>query len=157
VYVVFPPQTTDPNYSHFMSTVMPQKAIEGVTVGSAWKAVETGTPGPGTCSPVGTDTCQVDALGWTHTYDWSTIDSANSGWFAAQSGSKKVNFIIEGIGDASANCLLINTCVNAVTPYYVTTANWAQHAGAGPLDLINANKDGCSNYLGLIATSMTRD
>lgn len=157
VYAVFPPATTDPNYSHFMSTVITQKAIEGVTTANAWIQAETGTPGPGTCSPTGTDTCQVDSFGWTHTYDWSTIDSANSGWFAAQSGSKKVNFILMGIGGAVSNCLLINTCVNSVTPYYVTTASWAQHTQAGNEDVINANKDGCTNYLGLIATSMTRN
>jgi len=156
VYVVFPPSTTDPNYSHFMNTVMPQKSIEGVTVGSAWLSAETGTPGPGTCSPTGTDTCQLDAFGWTHTYDWSTIDSSNSGWFSAQSGSKKVNIIVEGIGDAASNCLLDNTCINPVTPYYVTTSSWAAHTQSGNEDLLNANKDGCTNYLGLIATSMTR-
>ena len=156
VFVVFPPGTSDPNYTHFMNTVMPEAAIEGVTVGSAWISAETGTPGPGTCSPVGTDTCQLDASGWTHTYDWSTIDSANSGWFSAQSGSKKVNIIVEGIGDAGSNCLLDNTCINPVTPYYVTTSSWASHTGSGNQDLLNANKDGCTNYLGLIATSMTR-
>ena len=78
VFVVFPPSTSDPNYSHFMNTVMPQKAIEGVTVGSAWMSAETGTPGPGTCSPVGTDTCQLDAFGWTHTYDWSAVEDRKS-------------------------------------------------------------------------------
>ncbi len=156
VYVVFPPGTSDPNHSHFMNTVMNQAAIEGVTVGNPWIQAEVGTPGPGTCSPVGTDTCQLDSSGWTHTYDWSTIDSENAGWFSAQAGSKKVNMILDGIGDAAANCLLVDTCINGVTPYYVTSASWATHIGAGSQDLVNANKDGCTNFLGLIATSMTR-
>ena len=57
VYVVFPP-ATDPNKTHFMNTVMNQKAVDGVTVATSWIAAETGTPGPGTCGPVGTDVCQ---------------------------------------------------------------------------------------------------
>jgi hypothetical protein len=157
VYVVFPPAASDPNFSHFMNTVITQKAIEGVTVGTSWAEAETGTPGPASCSPVGTDTCQQDAFGWTHTYDWSKVDSNNAPWFAAQSGSKKVNVILDGIGGAAPNCLLINTCVNPITPYYVTTSSWAAHTGAGTEDLINANKDGCTDYLGLIASSMTRN
>ncbi len=157
VYVVFPPAVNDPNHSHFMNTVMNQPAVEGVTVGSAWITAETGTPGPGTCSPVGTDTCQIDSFGWTHTYNWSTVDNDNSPWFAAQSGAKKVNIIVEGIGDAGANCLLIDTCINAVTPHYVTTPSWATHTASGNEDVVNANKDGCTNYLGLIASAMTRN
>ena len=156
VFVVFPPSTSDPNYSHFMNTVMPQKAIEGVTVGSAWMSAETGTPGPGTCSPVGTDTCQsMPSAGRTPTTGRRST-APTPGWFSAQSGSKKVYIIVEGIGDASSNCLLDNTCINPVTPYYVTTSSWAAHTQSGNEDLINANKDGCTNYLGLIATSMTR-
>ena len=46
VYVVFPP-ASGVNYTHFMSTVMTQPKIEGVTVPVAWNAVETGTPGIG--------------------------------------------------------------------------------------------------------------
>ena len=157
VYVVFPPSTSDPNHSHFMGTVMNQPAIEGVTVATPWNEVETSTPGAGTCSPVGTDTCQLDAWGWTHSYDWSNIDAQNAVWFGAQSGSKKMNVILMGIGGAPPNCLLINTCVNGVTPQYVTTTSWAAHTASGNVDLINASKDGCSNYLGLIATSMTRN
>jgi len=156
VYVVFPPQN-DPNKTHFMNTVINQSAIEGVTVGTHWIDAETGTPGPGTCSPVGTDTCQQDGFGWTHTYDWSAIDSDNAPWFAAQSGTKKVNVILQGIGGAGALCLITNSCVNRLTPYYVTTSSWAAHTASSTEDLINANKDGCTNYLGLIATSMTRD
>jgi hypothetical protein len=157
VYVVFPPPASDANHSHFMNTVMNQAAIEGVTVATSWIDAETGTPGLGTCSPVGTDTCQLDSFGWTHTYDWSKIDANNSTWFTAQSGSKKMNVILVGIGGAAPNCLLINTCINPLTPRYVTTSSWAAHTASSPEDLINANKDGCSNYLGLIAASMTRD
>ena len=97
VYVVSPPSSSDSNYSHFVNTVLNQPAIEGVTVKTSWIDAETGTPGAGTCSPVGTDTCQLDSFGWTHTYDWSNIDSENAGWFAAQSGSKKMNVILTGI------------------------------------------------------------
>jgi hypothetical protein len=156
VYVVFPPAANDPNYSHFMNTVMNQPAIEGVTVATPWRQAETSSPGLGTCTPVGTDTCQLDAYGWTHSYDWSSIDSANSGWFKAQSGSKKMNLVLVGIGGVSTNCLLDNSCFNSLTPKYVSTSNWAAHTASSNIDLINANKDGCSNYLGAIASSMTR-
>jgi hypothetical protein len=154
VYVVSPPAAGDPNNSHFMSTVMNQAAIEGVTVGTSWIDVETGTPGPGICGPVGTDICQQDAFGWTHAYNWSTVDSGNAQWFAAP-GAKKVNIILDGIGGAASNCLLDNTCVNAITPYYVTTSAWATQTMSNTQDVINANMIGCTNYVGLIATSMT--
>jgi hypothetical protein len=158
VYVVFPPATGENNL-HFMSTVMTQPAIEGVTVPNNWKDAETGTPGPGTCTPTSTngDTCQQDAFGWTHTYDWTTIDNGNGQWFAAQSGTKKVNILLYGISEASSLCLITNTCINSITPYYVTTSSWAAHTAAGNQDFINGNKDNCSNYVGLISTSMTRD
>src|SRR5258708_2250669 len=135
VYVVFPPQT-DPNKTHFMTTVMNQAAIEGVTVATAWKDVETGTPGPGTCGPVGTDTCQDAGAGWTHTYDWSTIDAANDVWFTAESGTKKVNIILDGIGGASPLCAITNSCINPITPYYITTLSWAEHTASGLQDII---------------------
>src|SRR5690349_4190314 len=54
VYAIFPPQSGI-NNTHFMNTVMNQPAIEGVTVHNVWSAVEKATPGPATCSPVGTD------------------------------------------------------------------------------------------------------
>jgi hypothetical protein len=141
-----------------MNTVMNQPAIEGVTVPTPWSQVESSTPGLATCSPSGSDTCQLDAFGWTHTYDWSSIDNANAnaGWFAAQSGSKKMNVILDGISGAGPNCLLNNSCFNTRTPKYVSTSSWAAHTASSNVDLINANKDGCSNYLGAIASSMTR-
>ena len=154
VYVVFPPPTSDPNHSHFMNTVINQPAIEGVTVATPWNQVETGTPGAGTCSPVGTDTCQLDSFGWTHTYDWSSVDAGNSVWFGTK---KKMNVILVGIGGAAPNCLLINTCINGLTPNYVMTSSWAAHTASSTEDFINGNKDGCSNYVGLIAASMSRD
>jgi hypothetical protein len=156
VYVVFPP-ASGINNAHFMSTVMNQAAIEGVTVPSMWSAAETGTPGQGTpCSPVGTDVCQQDSFGWTHTYDWSSVDAANAQWFSVP-GAKKVNMVLYGIGGSSSQCLLTNSCVNAITPYYVTTPSWVAHTAASTQDFINANKDGCTDYLGYIPTSMTRD
>jgi hypothetical protein len=159
VYVVFPP-ASGVNNTHFMSTVMPKAAINGVTVATSWLDAETGTPGQGTCSPVGTDTCQLDAAGLTHTYDWSTIDAGNLQWFQTQSGTKKVNIILDGIGGAAPNCALTNSCINPITPYYVTSPAWvAQMAslGATTQDFINGNKDGCTNDVGLDATAMSRD
>jgi len=156
VYVVFP-SANDPNKTHFMSTVMTQNAIEGVTVATAWKDAETATPGPGTCGPVGTETCQQDAFGWTHSYDWSTIDAANDVWFTAESGTKKVNIILDGIGGASPLCAITNSCINPITPYYITTSSWAAHTASGLQDIINGEKDGCTNDVGLDTTSMTRD
>src|SRR5262249_16771027 len=145
------------NNAHFMSTVMTQPAIEGVTVSTAWNDVESGTPGPATCQPVGTDLCQQDAFGWTHTYDWSKVDGDNAPWFAAEGGMKKVNIILEGIGGGSPVCAFTNTCINPITPYYITTPSWAAHTASGPQDVINGNKDGCTNDVGLDTTSMTRD
>ena len=140
-----------------MKTVMNQAAIEGVTVATAWIDAETTTPGPGTCGPVGTQFCQQDAFGWTHSYDWSKIDAANDVWFRAESGTKKVNIILDGIGGASPLCAITNSCINPITPYYITTSDWSTHTMSGPQDIINGNKDGCTNDVGLDTTSMTRD
>lgn len=156
VYVVSPP-ATDPNNTHFMNTVMPQKAIEGVTVAVRWNDAETATPGPGICQPAGTEFCQEDAFGWRHAYDWSTVDGNNAQWFAAQSGTKKVNILLDGIGQGSPICALTNSCINPITPYYVTTSSWAAHTGSGNQDVINGDKDGCTNDVGLNTTSMTRN
>jgi hypothetical protein len=156
VYVVFPPPT-GVNNAHFMSSVINQTAIEGVTVPVQWATVETGTPGPGTCSPVGSDTCQQDAFGWTHAYDWTAVDAGNAQWFAAQSGTKKVNMILFGMTGASTICAITNTCFNRGTPYYVTTSSWAAHTASTVQDVLNGNKDGCSSYVGSLSTSMSRD
>jgi hypothetical protein len=155
VYVVFPPDS-GVNFQHFMATVMNQKAIEGVTVPVAWINVETGTPGMSTCNNPGTDTCQLDTAGLTHTYDWSAVDTANAQWFAVP-GPKKVNIILNGIGGASPQCAINNTCINPLTPYYVTTSSWAAQTLSGLQDVINGVKDGCTNNVGLNTTSMTRD
>jgi hypothetical protein len=159
VYVVAPP-ASGVNNQHLMASVMNQAAIEGVTVDTSWLNAETGTPGPGTCTPSSSnaDTCQMDASGWTHTYDWTAIDNANAQWFAVP-GNKKVNLILDGIGSGGdlTVCLFFNNCVNPITPYYVTTSSWVAHTGATTQDVINGDKDACTNDVGLIATSMTRD
>jgi len=155
VYVAFPPKTGT-NNTHFMNTVMTQPAIEGVTEPNIWSSIEKGTPGPATCSPVGTDVCQMDPSGWTHTYDWTGTDAENLQWFQAQGGTKKVNILIDGINSVASTCLITNDCINVSTPYYVTSPGWVGHIGAAEQDLINGNKDGCSKWVGLIVTSMTR-
>jgi hypothetical protein len=158
VYVVFPPNSGI-NNQHLMATVMNQAAIEGVTTQTLWRDAETGTPGLATCSPVGTDTCQMDSSGWAHTYDWTTIDSDNAQWFSVP-GTKKVNIIVVGINGPGTLpvCLYNNNCINQDTPYYVTSSSsWLGHfTPAVTQDVINANKDGCTNDVGLIATSMVR-
>ena len=156
VYVVFPP-ATGVNNAHFMSSVMNQTAIEGVTVPVQWATVEGATPGPGTCSPVGSDTCQQDAFGWTHTYDWTVVDASNAQWFSTQSGTKKVNIILFGMTGASTICAATNSCFNRDTPYYVTGSSWAAHTASTVQDVLNGNKDGCSSYSGDLSTSTSRD
>lgn len=156
VYVAFPPPDGDNNV-HFVNTVLSQPAIEGVVVPVEWATIETEGPGPGTCSPVGTDVCQQDSFGWTHVYDWSAADALNAQWFAGQSGTKKVNIILFGMTGASTICSTSNSCFNRDTPYYVTTSSWAAHTASSMQDVLNGNKDGCSNYVGATTTSMTRD
>jgi hypothetical protein len=156
VYVAFPPPGGD-NNSHFMQAVLSQPAIEGVVVPVQWATIETGTPGPGTCSPAGTDVCQQDAFGWTHTYDWTASDALNAQWFAAQSGTKKVNLILFGMTGASSICSTSNSCFNRDTPYYVTTSGWAAHTASPIQDVLNGNKDACSGYVGAATKSMSRD
>lgn len=156
IYVAFPPPSGD-NNTHFMNAVLSQPAIEGVVVPVQWAMIETGTPGPGTCSPVGTEVCQQDSFGWTHIYDWTTADALNAQWFTAQGGTKKVNIILFGMTGASTICSTSNSCFNRDTPYYVTTASWAAHTASSTQDVLNGNKDGCSNYTGAATSSMTRD
>ncbi len=156
VFAVFPP-VSGSNNTHFMDHVINQPSIDGVTVISNWTKAETGTPGPNTCSPVGTDTCQMDAYGWTHKYNWSSIDSTNAQFFAAAGGTKKVNILLFGISGPGPNCMLNNSCINASTPYYVTTPSWTSHVAATGQDVINANKDNCPNWYGLFPTKMSRD
>jgi hypothetical protein len=153
VYVVFPP-ASGVNNTHFMSTVMNQAAINGVTVAVSWTDVETSTPSGVACTPLATDTCQKDTAGLYHTYDWSTVDSGNVQWFNT---GKKVNVIVDGIGGASPNCAINNSCVNPITPYYVTSPSWVAETGSTAQDIINGNKDGCTNDVGLDATAMSRN
>ena len=103
-YVAFPPKSGT-NNTHFMATVMTQPAIEGVTEPNVWSSIETGTPGVATCSPVGTDVCQMDASGWTHAYDWTVTDGENAQWFQAQGGKKKVNILLDGINSVGFDLL----------------------------------------------------
>ncbi len=156
VYVVFPP-ASGVNNTHFMNTVMNQAHIDGVTVATSWIDVETATPGGTACSPVGTDHCQKDTAGLYHTYDWSTVDAGNLQWFNAP-GAKKVNIILDGIGGASPNCALNNSCINPLTPYYVTSPSWVAETGATTQDVLNGVKDnGCdNNEVGLNTSGMTR-
>jgi Big-like domain-containing protein len=156
VYVAFPPPD-GVNNTHFMSSVMTQPSIEGVVVPVQWATIETGTPGPGTCSPVATDICQQDSFGWTHTYDWTASDALNAQWFAAQSATKKVNIILFGMTGASTICATSNSCFNRDTPYYVTTSSWAAHTASNMQDVLNGSKDGCSTYVGAATSSMRRD
>jgi hypothetical protein len=156
VYVAFPPPAGI-NNAHFMDAVLSQNAIEGVAVPVQWATIETSAPGAGTCSPVGTDTCQQDAFGWTHTYDWTAADAVDAQWFTAQSGTKKVNIILFGMTGASSVCSVSNSCFNRDTPYYVTTSGWAAHTAANIPDVLNTNKDACSGYAGAATASMSRD
>ncbi len=155
-YVAFPPPDGI-NNPHFMDAVMSQNAIEGVAVPVQWATVETSAPGAGTCSPVGTDTCQQDSFGWTHTYDWTAADAIDAQWFTAQSGTKKVNIILFGMTGASSVCSKSNSCFNRDTPYYVTTSGWAAHTAANIPDVLNTNKDACGGYAGAATASMSRD
>jgi hypothetical protein len=156
VFAVFPPISGN-NNTHFMSTVINQLSIDGVTTLSSWGKAETTTPGPNTCSPTGTAICQLDAYGWTHQYDWSSIDGDQAQFFTAQGGTKKVNILLFGIGGPGPNCLLNNTCANSITPSYVFGSSWISHVGATSLDVINNNKDTCPYWYGLYPTSMSRD
>ena len=137
IYVVFPPQS-DPfhasNNTNFKTYVMPQNAIEGVTIPVMWNLVEAGAlPSTTPCANIGTDTCQQDpiATGYYHTYSWGVVDGPNgftpctdtttgssSQWFCDfPSGSgnfKKVNFALQGQGTGAQ-----------ATPTYVTSAPWA--------------------------------
>ena len=156
VYVAFPPPAGI-NNAHFMDAVLSQSAIEGVAVPVQWATIETSPPGAGTCSPVGTDSCQQDAFGWTHTYDWTAADAIDSQWFTAQFGTKKVNIILFGMTGASSVCSMSNSCFNRDTPYYVTTSGWAAHTAANIPDVLNTNKDACGGYAGAATASMIRD
>jgi hypothetical protein len=156
IYVVFPP-ASGVNNTHLMNTVINQPAIDGVSVQVTWSAIEVSRPGPNSCSPVGTDTCQQDSLGWTHSYNWISTDAANAQWFAAQGGTKKVNILLFGMTPPSSACLQSNSCTNTGTPYYATTPSWIGHTGATVQNVVNAVKDGCTNWYGKTAKSMSRN
>jgi hypothetical protein len=160
IYVVFPPQTSGNNNTNFISNVMKQSAIDGVTLQVPWNAVEqTSSPNQTDCRVLAPpmsnpDRCQADSTagGWFHTYDWSAIDgtsgtpcsdtTANSSaqWFCDfpnGSGSfKQVNFELFGIS---------NGPTNVITPSYVTTPSWVSATGASAQDVVNTiNASGCA-------------
>jgi hypothetical protein len=157
MYVVFPPQSNPfhaSNNTNFKTNVMPQNAIEGVTIPVMWNLVEAGgLPSTTPCPNGGTDLCQQDpmATSYYHTYSWGIVDGPNgfsspcmdtttgssSQWFCDfPSGSghfKTVNFAINGQGTGAQ-----------ATPTYVTSAPWAAAiaavSGSGYLyqDVVNS-------------------
>ncbi len=125
IYVVFPPTNTD--NSSFVMNVMPQSAIDGVTVQLSWANIEMSEPDTTPCSPAPSDTCQPDpVVPMYHHYVWNPLtdgglyDSRNFPgiwtWFDQYSGvPKKVNLLLNG--EAAGN-------PNAATPHYVTESSW---------------------------------
>ena len=127
MYVVSPPSTSDSNYSHFVNTVMNQPAIEGVTVGRSVDAGRGWYAGTGDVQPGGNGYVPARFIGMDAHLRLVDDRQRECGWFSAQSGSKKVNVILDGIEDAAANCLLVDYLHQRATPYYVTSASWATH------------------------------
>jgi hypothetical protein len=170
IYVFNPPQSNTPpaaNYTNFVSNVMTQNAIDGVTIPVQWNWVEadalpTSTP----CSPVGTDVCQQDPVAATyyHTYSWATVDGPNgntlcsdpttgssSQWFCdfpnGSGNYKKVNFELYGLGSGSP-----------FTPAYVTSTSWISATSPTYLHLDavnNVNAGSCAGYSGAAVPSGT--
>ena len=156
IYVVFPPQGGS-NNTNFVTSVMTQSAIDGVTLAVPWNAVElTTSPSTTPCAAVGTDTCQLDPLTSPpnyHTYGWSTVDGTGCGdtntnstsqWFCNfPNGSgpyKHVNIQLFGISAGS---------VNNGTPTYITSPTWLSATGVTNQDAVNyINTSGCSTYTG---------
>lgn len=132
---LFPPAYNpgaNSDYTNFRSDVMNQTdanglpIVDGVTLEIVWGNVETSFTGT-SCGP-NTDTCQLDAVGQYHTYNWSSYDSNPSmtlvnsivPWFdrfPPSTGTlRKVNLILSGINTASG--------LNSATPWYVTSAGY---------------------------------
>ncbi len=160
IYVVFPPAYGSNNYGNFLSSVMTQGAIDGVTLQVNWNQIETSDPTTTPCSPVGTDTCQQDQsnVSYYHRYGWSTLDGLGCAdtdpnsifpWFCQ--GGRKVNFILTGVSGPPTNI---------VTPTYVTH-NQTWIAAVNPTyqhqDVVNASNTlfmgatTCSGYTGSIS------
>jgi hypothetical protein len=146
IFALFPPETDPDRSNHFALYTMKASAIDGVTDTAIWSSVETATPGVNTCTPVGTDQCQLDAFGWTHQFDWTSVDSKLAYWFNTGNpngfGTKNVNVIAVGQTEAAPP-----NNVNLGTPYYVTTSSWISHTG-GAQHVINSEQNACSPYVG---------
>jgi hypothetical protein len=157
IYVVFPPQTGT-NNSNFVTRVMTQSAIDGVTVAVPWNAVELDTSPPSTtpCASVGSDTCQLDPMTsppYYHSYDWTVVNGTGCGdtttnstsqWFCDfPSGSgtyKRVNIQLFGMSAGP---------INGDTPSYVTSSTWLSATGVSSQDAVNTiNASGCGGYSG---------
>jgi hypothetical protein len=155
IYVVFPPTAGSDN-SNFVSNVMSQNSIDGVTVPLYWSNIETIAPDTNACTP--SDTCQPDPTVPTyfHHYDWmATYDSTTPPgiypWFNGfgMAGIKKqVNLIL--IGEIAGS-------QNSATPHYVTDSSWyslftTPSMSYARQDVINAIKD-CATGLPWVGTA----
>lgn len=154
IFALSPPETDPDRGSHFATYVMTSGAIDGVTESIIWSNIETGTPSATPCTPVGSDTCQIDSTGWYHNYSWTATDSTLSYWFTDPHsvwGTKIVNII--GVGQTEA---APPNNANFATPYYVTTPSWIAQTGATVQDVINyASTSGCSPYTGPAITAIS--
>ena len=121
-----PPTYGTPDYNNFLSNVMTQPSVDGVTLEIVWSNVEksTSTNPSSTSCGVPSDVCQQDAVGQYHTYDWSTYDAPASvsspfgiySWFNPFGGvNKKVNLILSGINAGGSG-------LDTSTPWYVTSS-----------------------------------
>jgi hypothetical protein len=151
IYVFSPPLSGQANNGNFLSSVMTQGAIDGVTVIVKWGDVETTAPTNGACGGANSDTKQTDSIGYCHTYDWAAVDgtacslpggSTGTGlgqFFCTANtwGAKKVNPLIFGV----------TTNPNTATPDYVFGSSWAT-ATSSSQHVINNLKDACGSYTG---------
>lgn len=144
IYVVFPPTGAD--NASFVSHVMTQNSIDGVTVRLSWANIEINPPDTSACTP--SDICQLDpVVPMYHHYDWSIYNSRSFpgiwSWFdkfPAGGTAKKVNLLL--FGEVGGNA-------NADTPHYVTDSSWyslftppyTPSSSYARQDVINALKD----------------
>jgi len=136
---------TNSEYATFRTYVMTQNSVDGVTVEIQWANVETKDPSLTSCGPP-SKTCQLDAVGMYHTYDWSAYESSSAPpgfypWFdefpTGSGKRKKVNLILSGINGA--------TGINNATPWYVTSSGYVSlfTPNTNRQDVLNLAKD-CS-------------
>jgi len=154
IFAIFPPENALDQSSHFAPYVMTQGAIDGVTVSVTWSSVETSPPSATPCTPVGSDTCQLDVSGWYHTYSWSSVDNPTLAyWFSSANGwgTKTVNII--GVAQTAP---IAPSNVNSATPYYITTPSWIAQAGGAQhyINSINTSPT-CSSWSGPVVTSIS--